>query len=285
MDPLSVGNAVSARLRIPVAGQFLSAIHAEGAKPSETEAPESAKKKRAEKDKEQKVSPMPPLAIMAHNLPFGTMHAHEDLFGRIENLFVEMGISTLRFDFRGCGESDAPPGGGLTLGSASADLGAAMAWGAKHGYSRFLFVAEGLAASLCLPRIDETVSAAVLLWPVLDPKQMAVERFDAHPDMESPGAGATVTLYGKKVSRQLIYEMVRTDLRPFMKKIKIPLLIQQGDQDEEIPQGQLDIARRSFRTPRIDITTYAGAGHGLTDSRHRKYMLYHIQQFIEKFGR
>lgn len=226
---------------------------------------------------------LPPLAILLHDIPFGTMRDHEDLFGRIENLLTETGLCTLRFDFRGCGGSEEPAGGLLTLGTASADLGAALAWGKKQGHTRFLIVAEGLAAALCAARLDESVFAGVFLWPIFDPRRLAVERFGADPDMSAPEPGTRAAALGKPVSAQLIYEMVRTDLGPFLKKVTIPLLLQQGDSDAQTLPDQLDIARKTLRAKRLDITTYAGADHGLTDPRHRKYMLYHIQQFVQKF--
>lgn len=272
---------MTARLiRISVGpNQSLGAIHAEPAKPLPEPRP-----LRPGRSSPAVAAAAPPLAIMIHDLPFGTMRDHEDLFGRIENLLTDMGICSVRFDFRGCGGSDPPPGGLLSLGSASADLAAVMAWGQAIGHTRFILIAEGLSASLCLPRIDESVTAAILLWPVLDPRQMAVAHFGADPDMSAPGPAETLMAGGRPVGLRLIYEMVRTDLRPYMKKIVVPLLIQQGDQDADAPPGQLDIARKGLRTKRLDITTYAGAGRGLTDPRHRKYMLYHIQQFLEKFS-
>ncbi len=251
-------------LRLPIGSQTLGAIHTKPAAPAASRLP---------------------LAIMAHDLPFGTMRDHEDLFGRIENLLTDMGLHTLRFDFRGCGGSEPPPGALPTLGSASMDLGAAIEWGKKQGHTQFVLIAEGLSASLVLPRLtDESVIAAILLWPIFDPKQMATERFGADPEMDAPAPDATMTLHDRKISARLAYEMVRTDLSAVMKKISTPLLIQQGDKDTESPAGQLDIARKMLRTKRLDITTYAGAGHGLTEQRHRKYMLYHIQQFIAKYA-
>lgn len=269
-------------LRLPIGNQTLGAIHAKPSKPKE--APESEKPKKNPSE-QTSAAPLPPLAIMAHNLPFGTMRDHEDLFGRIENLLTDMGLHTLRFDFRGCGGSAPPPGDFPTLGSASLDLGAALEWGKKQGHTQFILIAEGLSASLALPRMtDDLTIAAILLWPVFDPKQMAVERFGADPEMAAPASDAAIEIRDKKISARLIYEMVRTDLSSVMKKISMPLLIQQGDSDAESPTGQLDIARKMLRTKRLDITTYAGAGRGLTDQRHRKYMLYHIQQFVEKYA-
>jgi len=46
------------------------------------------------------------LVIMAHGFPGGHKEAHEDLFGDLEFLFNQFGYQTLRFDFRGCGNSE-----------------------------------------------------------------------------------------------------------------------------------------------------------------------------------
>jgi len=273
--------------RLPVGRQSLDALYSRP-KPPQQEAGSHPIKplrpKRATLSGPDRVQEPPPLVIMIHDLPFGTMRDHEDLFGRIDTLSVDLGFHGLRFDFRGCGSSAPPPGGLPTLGSASQDLGAAFDWGKAQGYRKFILVAEGLSASLALPRMTEdSVLAAILLWPVLDPKALALEKFGAIAEMDAPAPDAILEAHGKKISARLAYEMVRTDLSGVMKRVTTPILIQQGDRDSATIAGQIDLARKTLRSKRLDITAYSDADRGLTDARHRKYMLYHIQQFIEKF--
>ncbi len=271
---------------LPVGSQSLDALYSRPKpSPQETGSPsiQSLRNRRSAFSGSEKAQTRPPLVIMLHDLPFGTMRDHEDLFGRIETLSTGLGFHGLRFDFRGCGNSVPPPGGLPTLGSASQDLGAAFDWGKAQGYQKFILVAEGLSASLAMPRMTEdAVLAAILLWPVLDPKAFALERFGVSADMAMPVPDTVLDAHGKKISARLAYEMVRTDLSGIMKRVTIPILIQQGDRDSAAIAGQIDLARKTLRSKRLDITAYSDADRGLTDTRHRKYMLYHVQQFIER---
>ncbi|HRC26947.1 MAG TPA: hypothetical protein PKX87_05905, partial [Alphaproteobacteria bacterium] len=110
-----------------------------------------------------------------------------------------------------------------------------------------------------------------------------------------PGSGAAATVctgapgaceivQGRKVGARLIYEMVHTNLLPFLRKVRIPVLIQHGDKDDLAPPEQLDLARAWFKAPRADITVYQGGDHGLTDPSLRKYIIFHIKEFFGKYA-
>lgn len=227
---------------------------------------------------------MPPLVILAHGFPFTSRAGGESaLFHRIAMVLAERGLPSLTFDFRGCGESHGRTED-FTLGGASVDFAAVMNWARGAGFSRFFFVAEGLGATVALTKIDPDVKAIALLWPVLDPRATAISQFQADPDMPLPPAGTCQTFNGQKIGQRLLYEMVNTDLAPFLRKVQIPVLIQHGDEDTFVKPDQLDLIRACLRSPRADITTYQGGDHGLTDPSLRKYILFHIKEFFGKYA-
>lgn len=223
------------------------------------------------------------LVVMAHTFPDSHMSGHHDLFGRIENALVHEGFHTLRFDFRGCGASDGAPEH-MTLGSAGQDLSAVLDWAKGKEYRKFIVLAEGLAATVAMTRLSEDVQALILLWPVLDPKELAGRRFGAAGYGGDFSGSAPVEIDGHKVGLTLIGEMWNTDLTRFFRRVKMPVLILHGAQDDIAPIEQLDLARSCFRTSRIEITSYHDGTHGLPQASHRKYAYYHILQFLKKYA-
>lgn len=256
-------------LKIPVAGgQSLSAVFM----PVQ------------QKEGDSPLPEMPPLVILAHGFPFTSRAAGEgSLFHRIGMVLAERGLPSLSFDFRGCGESHGRTED-FTLGGASVDFTAVLNWARGAGFSRFFFIAEGLGATVALTKIEPDVKAIALLWPVLDPRATATSCFQADPKMPPPAPGTYETFGGQKIGHQLLYEMVNTNLLPFLRKVRIPVLIQHGDADAFAAPDQLDLARACLRTPRADITTYQGGNHGLSDPSLRKYILFHIKEFFGKYA-
>ena len=105
------------------------------------------------------------LLIMMHDFP-GKKTDNNDMYGDLEATLNEKGYHTLRFDFRGCGESDGKPED-FCLTGAYDDLHNAMLWGREKGYKRFVLIGEGLGAAIAVSAADRDIRAMVLLWPML----------------------------------------------------------------------------------------------------------------------
>ncbi len=261
-----------------MSGQIIKIPVTDGRVLSATFTPES----QAERDAAR--TQMPPLVVMVHGFPASSRAGGEGgLFHRIAMVLSERGLPCLSFDFRGFGESHGRTED-FSLGGAGADLDAVLVWARGAGFEQFLLVAEGLGASVALTRLGPEIKALALLWPVLDPRATALSRFGADPDMAAPAPGASEIVQGRKVGARLIYEMVHTNLLPFLRKVRIPVLIQHGDKDDFAPPEQLDLARAWFKAPRADITVYQGGDHGLTDLSLRKYIIFHIKEFFSKYA-
>lgn len=221
------------------------------------------------------------LIVMVHDLPGGDKSDHGDLFGLLEMHLTADGLHTLRFDFRGCGESPGKPEL-ASLGSASRDLEAVLNWGRETGYRQFLIIGEGLGAAIAFAHMGESVTAAILLWPWLDPKQIAREKFNPGQwlDMENPPA--TVEIGGRSVGTRLLLEASKTNLRPFMKKVRVPVTILIGETDEIVSLDQIDVARTYIPSKRLEINTYQGGHYGLPDASHRRNLLAQVRDFTRK---
>lgn len=207
------------------------------------------------------------LAIMMHGFPEGHKSGRNDIFGELEFQILQDGLPSLRFDFRSCGESDAAPSG-FSLSSAATDLRAARRWAENEGFENFVYVGEGLGGLVALMNTDEQVKAAVLLWPVLDPKAPALQ--NVPPGRAAPG---------------FIEEFQSLDHAETLAEVRVPILVQQGDADVQAPYEQLDLLRRYGQNARrIEITCYEGGEHGLPKLNERQTLFFHVRQFIQKYA-
>lgn len=222
------------------------------------------------------------LVVMLHDFP-GNKAGADHLYDKLESMFMGKGLHTLRFDFRGCGES-----GGVeenfTLTSACEDIQSVLEWAReKKGYERFILLAEGLGASAGLMSMGADILFQILMWPVLDLFGVAEKVFHASGFEKEAGGKDFILFDGHKIGRALVDEMVEIDMTPSLEIVEAPTLIMHGVEDKISPVEQLEIARKNFQSPRIEITTFHDGGHGLVKPVHRKVMFYHVMQFVEKY--
>ncbi len=221
------------------------------------------------------------LVLMVHGFP-GNKNTQNNLFHDIEFLLRDKGYHTLRFDFRGCGESDGREED-FTLAGANEDFQNVLFWARDRGYKRFITIGEGLGATIGLMNVDHTVTASILLWPYIDLPRIAKSVY--HPEnIEAQWLKAGYVLMdNKRVGLNFIKELQKTALVLLLKEIKIPLLVMHGAADDTSPIDQLDLLRAHAGAKRVEITSFHDGTHGLPQLNHRKTMYYHITQFIEKY--
>jgi pimeloyl-ACP methyl ester carboxylesterase len=222
------------------------------------------------------------LIVMVHGFP-GDKNVHGNLFLDLEFLLRDKGYHTLRFDFRGCGESDGREED-FTLSSAGEDFQNVLFWAKDQGYKRFVTIGEGLGAAFCLLNIDEQTACSILLWPYLDLPRIAKTLFRPEAIEEQWLKAGYILKDGKRIGINLIKEMQKHDIVFAMKEAKIPMLVMHGAEDKISPIEQLDLLRAHVGSKRVEITSFLDGEHGLSGLNHRKTMYYHVTQFIEKYA-
>lgn len=216
-----------------------------------------------------------PLVIMLHSFPGGQRNGTDHIFSDLNDLLLRDGLNTLRFDFRGGGNSSGTSEN-FTLTTANQDLQAVLGWAWKQGYERYVFIGEGLGATVALMNMSERIEGLILLWPMLD--------FRKTPFKDYSPAHKTVTINGHKVSGLCIKELMNTSLIPAIKALRIPVLVQHGDADEKSPIKQLEILRKyGTLAKRVDITSYGGGTHGLPEKSQRETLFHHVHEFLKKY--
>ncbi len=222
------------------------------------------------------------LVVMAHGFP-GSQTGNLNLFPSIENVLSPMGFHCLRFDFRGCGDSDGEQQD-FTLTSACEDFKSIRGWAKEQGYKRFIYIGEGLGAAVSLLNLEDEMACMVLMWPMLELETIAKSVFHAD-DIEDQWKKAGYALIdNQRISIQLLQELMHTKLLNIIGKSRAPILILHGAKDAVSPIEQLDTLRAHSAARRVEITSFQDGVHGLPDEEHRKMALYHLSQFIEKYA-
>ncbi len=224
----------------------------------------------------------PVIMIFCHGFPNSHMGAYGNLFQKLQNICAQLGIPSIRFDFRGCGSSDGSSEN-FTIHSAMQDLDTVMEWLDGHGFSRIMLTAEGLGVVPALISLGELAEAGAFFWLIFQTQDFAVSQMDAEQHRENFEKGGYFETPQGKIGIPLVKELYEMDLVPVMNQVKFPCLIQQGVQDDIVPVEYLDMACAHFRNRRIELTTYQDGTHGLPQENHRKYMMFHYEQFIQKY--
>lgn len=221
------------------------------------------------------------LIIMVHGFP-GHKTGNNDLYGDLEFMLVEKGFNTLRFDFRGCGESTGKQED-FSLSSALDDFRNILQWTKGKKYKRLIYIGEGLGAALAVMNVELNVQAMIFLWPLLDLKNFYESNFAALEMGAEAIKKSYVEFEGHKYGFGLLQELKQASLANKFKDVYMPTLIMHGARDESIPVSHLDVARDHSNARRMEITVFHDGEHGLQKLNHRKMMFHHITQFIEKY--
>lgn len=222
------------------------------------------------------------LIIMVHGFP-GHKNGHDALYSQLQTQLTAKGFHSINFDFRGCGESDGAHED-FEFKVARADLESVVNWAKKLGYERFMVVAEGLGAPLALKYLSKDSIAFVLLWPMLDLQHIAQSIFEGDKtDPEWDKAGYKI-VHDHKISMKFINELKAIHLDETLKTLGKPLLVMHGAQDSISPIEQVEMLREAARHRRVEITSFHDGTHGLPQTNHRKTMMFHIFQFLEKYA-
>ncbi|MCX6818992.1 MAG: alpha/beta fold hydrolase [Candidatus Aenigmarchaeota archaeon] len=217
--------------------------------------------------------------ILCHGFASGK---HSKTHTTLEKMLNEKGISTLRFDFFGHGESEGRLED-LTISRAVDDIMSAIALLKKRGYSKFGLVGSsfGGAASI-LAASKAKLFVLALKAPVSDFEDLAVGRFDEELLKEwkrkgiitykQPG-GLDVTLrYG------FFDDMKKNNGYEAAKRIKAPTIIVHGDKDDVVSIEQSRKTAKLIKNCRLEIIK--GAGHDFAKPEQFEKMVELITGFI-----
>lgn len=209
-----------------------------------------------------------PGVVMLHGFT-GSKHEIRRLFVQQARALARFGIASLRFDFRGCGDS-AGEFHEMTVTGMQSDAHAAWRWLAgQEGVDaeRLGILGMSLGGMIAALAMAAGLPARVaVLWaPVTNPRRLVVNRSSPDTQRQMMASGVA-DMNGWAVGRGFVQEMMLADPLAALSRVPVPLHVLHGDQDPTVPHDDSLAAVTALHAAGRDIrlTTLSGADHGFS---------------------
>lgn len=205
--------------------------------------------------------------IMVHGV---TAEKNENGFYiRLAELLAQNRLTSLRFDFRGHGDSSGELCK-MTIKGELSDISAAASLLKTEGHRNFAIVGAsfgGGSAILYAKKYPRKVSSMALLYPVLDykktfldPKTQWAEKWFTPQALATAKQTGKLAIDGFELGNNLIKEFYRYDPGKSLLELSIPTLIIHGTEDKRVPYSVARYYGRHYRKGRL--LSIKGADHG-----------------------
>ena len=205
--------------------------------------------------------------ILAHGI---TVEKNEGgFYQRLANLLAKNCLTSLRFDFRGHGDSSGKSSE-MTIKGEIDDLWAAITFLRDKKYKKIAIVGTSFGAGIAVlytKMRPAAISSLILLCPVLDYKMTFLK-----PETEwaqewfTPQAISKAKLTGKfnldgfQLGYELLKEFRRYKPAETLLKLTIPTMIMHGTEDSMVPYSVAQYYGRKYRKGKF--VSIKGADHG-----------------------
>ncbi len=198
------------------------------------------------------------VAIMCHGGPGGNKEGPADLFVKLSQGLSKLGVSCVRFDFRGSGESGLPFSAS-SIGTMVEDLRAVH--NSFRHEKHTIVIAESLGATVCLAAAIPDCSR-ILLWPAADLSDTEFGGLVTSDNLRAAESDEIVDLGWEKFSAQMFKDILATKLYENALRLPQKTLLIHGEQDSDVPVRQARILQRVIGE-RASLRTFANGKHGL----------------------
>ncbi|NIM91155.1 MAG: alpha/beta fold hydrolase [Candidatus Aminicenantes bacterium] len=227
---------------------------------------------KAEKEK--------PIVILCH----GFFRSKDSkTYVELEKILNEKGLSTLRFDFFGHGESEGKFEE-VTTSEAADDVLSAIKFLKESGYGKIGLMGSsfgGMASIIAASKVNDLYVLA-LKSPVSDYSSIFQIHQEGQEFKEIKEKGYTylTDIEGKerKLNISFFIDAQKVNAYEAAKNIKIPTLIVHGDKDDSVPIQQSRRTASLMGNCRLEVIE--GADHGYSIEEHFQKMLDLISRFI-----
>ncbi len=186
------------------------------------------------------------------------------------------GYSTLAFDYSGHGESE----GDISNTTATAwkdDLNAAIDFMKQHcdGIAMLGFSLGGMSSLLC----SEHSKATIAIAPPTNFRKLVTHFIKTGLVKKLK---EFIDFGGLSIKHSFITDSAKYDMKKIMKKIKCPILIIHGDEDDIVPLSQSQEIIEYINEPK-KLVVINGLGHGSADTEQMNSILKEISEWLEKY--
>jgi|UniRef100_A0A7V3REX5 alpha/beta superfamily hydrolase len=186
-----------------------------------------------------------PVVVMFHGFTGNHIEAHF-IFARLSKALEKNGISSVRFDFRGSGNSSGTFEE-MTLSSESSDAYSVINYVKSHFNSRLGVLGLSMGGTVALLTVEKVKPDALCLWaPAAKNREVFSPGIPAIPgDLEFFDVG------GIRVSKQFAKEVLSFDAFGNAKKYRGPALIIHGTSDQSVPFPHSQDLVKEFKSGKL----------------------------------
>lgn len=198
------------------------------------------------------------LAVLVHGGPEGNKDGPNDLFKNLAHSLGVAGIDTVRFDFRGQGESEGDYID-MTMAEQRRDFSAVLVAAANRGYTTIAAVGESFGATCVLGSYQRQFKSLVLLWPAIYLLDKCFRPFLEGEYQKQLARQGYIQVGKDRIGRSFLEELVQVDnLEDKLRQVNVPTLLIHGNQDTEVPFTQSVKANEILPSPKKLIIVPGG---------------------------
>jgi pimeloyl-ACP methyl ester carboxylesterase len=179
------------------------------------------------------------IIIMCHG--FASDQNSQGRFKNMADALLPYGISSLSFDFSGCGESDDDK---LTIPNLIDDLNSVIAHVKNMGFKKIGLFSHSLGGFISLKCFSSEISAMVLLGPRTGPKDFRGLKYNTLKQLQEIEEKGYYTFIKKGrireniiVDKQLNIDLANINQEELLKTVDCPVLILHGNNGETEIEG------------------------------------------------
>ena len=211
------------------------------------------------------------LAIMLHGGPAGDKDGPENLYVDLAQNLAEAGICSVRFDFRGCGQSTGRYRD-MTIKRQVAELSAVRRFVDTELKPDSLgLVGESYGATIGIRGLEAGYQTVALLWPCIWLLDGAFESYVTPDKMLAAERDAYIIEDDEEIGIGFLREL--TEVRDVGESLRefgsAPTLFIHGDADTEVPFAQSTRATELVTAP-TRLVPVAGGDHCLVEPHERE---------------
>lgn len=179
------------------------------------------------------------IVLMLHGGPGGQKDGPVDLYADLAKHLASAGIASVRFDFRGCGESTGSYRD-MTISRQVDELRVVRTFvDGTYQPASWGLIGESFGATIGLAGFDSDYRALVLLWPAIWLLDGAFESYVSEELMSAAERDGYVELDGEQIGLAFLNELQELqDVSAPLRGLSTPVLFVHGEADEEVPFEQ-----------------------------------------------
>ena len=209
------------------------------------------------------------ILIMCHGFT-GSKIENKRLFVEAARAFAADGISVLRFDFFGSGDSEGEFEETLVSHNI-ANLKDAMAWAREQGFKKLAVLGISMGAATAILTLEHESADALLLWSAVPDFEQLFASYTQNP-AAIVEQQSVIEHDGWLIGREFFIDAMGYNVPEALARIEIPKFIVQGSEDAQVfIQGFQTF--QDIATPPAYFMEIPGAGHTYQTPKHRRQVI------------